>query len=63
MEGKYSYETLAEMPMSEIEALLQHNQEFIKIRDEMMEKQRQKAEQESRNGNRKGRTTKEPIYY
>nr|DAY43316.1 MAG TPA: hypothetical protein [Caudoviricetes sp.] len=51
------------MPMSEIEALLQHNQEFIRIRDEMMEKQRQKAEQESRNGNRKGRTTKEPIYY
>lgn len=51
------------MPMSEIEALLQHNQEFIKIRDEMMEKQRQKAEQESRNRNRKGRTTKEPIYY
>ncbi len=29
--------------MSEIEALLQHNQEFIKIRDEMMEKQRQKV--------------------
>ena len=52
------------MPMSEIEALLQHNQEFIKVRDKMMEEQREKAERESRNGNSKNkRITGQPTYY
>ena len=44
LEGKYSYQEIADMPMSEIEILLKHNSEFVKMRDKMMEEQRDKIE-------------------
>ena len=46
LEGKYSYQEIADMPMSEIEILLKHNSEFVKMRDKMMEEQRDKIEKD-----------------
>ena len=48
------------MPMSEIEILLKHNSEFVKMRDKMMEEQREKIEKDRKK--RKNIITN-PVYY
>ncbi len=60
LEGKYSYQEIADMPMSEIEILLKHNSEFVKMRDKMMEEQRDKIEKDR---NKRKNSVSNPIYY
>ena len=60
LEGKYSYAEIAAMPMSEIEILLKHNSEFVKMRDKMMEEQREKIEKDR---NKRKNTISNPVYY
>lgn len=48
------------MPMSEIEILLKHNSEFVKMRDKMMEEQRDKIEKDR---NKRKNSVSNPIYY
>lgn len=60
LEGKYSYKEIADMPMSEIEILLKHNSEFVKMRDKMMEEQRDKIEKDR---NKRKNSVSNPIYY
>ena len=60
LEGKYSYAEIADMPMSEIEILLKHNSEFVKMRDKMMEEQREKIEKDR---NKRKNTISNPVYY
>lgn len=49
LEGKYTYEELKQMTNFELDSLLRHNNEFIKLRNEMMEEQQKKAEAEQKN--------------
>lgn len=60
LEGKYSYQEIADMPMSEIEILLKHNSEFVKMRDKMMEEQRDKIEKDR---NKRKNSVSNPEYY
>ncbi len=60
LEGKYSYQEIADMPMSEIEILLKHNSEFVKMRDKMMEEQRDKIEKDR---NKRKNSVSNPVYY
>ena len=60
LEGKYSYAEIADMPMSEIEILLKHNSEFVKMRDKMMEEQREKIEKDRK---KRKNTITNPVYY
>lgn len=60
LEGKYSYQEIADMPMSEIEILLKHNSEFVKMRDKMMEEQRDKIEKDR---NKRKNSISNPVYY
>ena len=48
------------MPMSEIEILLKHNSEFVKMRDKMMEEQREKIEKDRK---KRKNTITNPVYY
>lgn len=60
LEGKYSYAEIAAMPMSEIEILLKHNSEFVRMRDKMMEEQRDKIEKDR---NKRKNSVSNPVYY
>lgn len=60
LEGKYSYQEIADMPMSEIEILLKHNSEFVKMRDKMMEEQRDRIEKDR---NKRKNSVSNPVYY
>ena len=60
LEGKYSYAEIAAMPMSEIEILLKHNSEFVRMRDKMMEEQRDKIEKDR---NKRKKSVSNPVYY
>lgn len=58
LDGKYSYDELLKMPMSEIEYHLKFNEKFIKMRNEMMEEEKKKHEEERRKKERRQQSPK-----